>query len=179
MKNPAFKARLDELFLQYPNSDIAKKAAAKHINEVKAFVKTIIDAGKSGADLSTAAPLQGPAFPQAGRSSTVRSDRIPTYAYNWCVSPMTPMAVAGVVWIPSEHNIGYTPANYAAEMEIYAKSLTKTYGQDEVQFFYAQPASSLVQGITAPKIPGTKRVTFDQWPKSLKAIAVEMAKQAE
>ena len=179
VKNPAFQNRLDELFLQYPNSKIAKQAADKHIKEVGAFVETIIDAGKRGADLSSAAPLQAPAFPQAGKSDTVKSDRIPTYAYNWCVSPMTPMAVAGVIWIPSAHNIGYTPTNYAAEMEIYAKSLRKTYGQAKVQFIYAQPASSLVKGITAPKIPGAKSVTFNQWPKSLKAIAVEMAKQAD
>lgn len=179
IKNPAFSARLDELFLQFPNSDIAKKAADKHVREVKAFVKTIIDAGKRGADLSKAAPLGGPAFPQAGKSDTVKSDMIPTYAYNWCVSPLTPMAVAGVVWIPSDSNIGYTPANYAAEMEIYAKSLSKTYGQDRVQLIYAQPAGSLVKGITAPNIPGAKSVTFDKWPKSLKDIAVQMAKLAE
>ena len=92
---------------------------------------------------------------------------------------MTPMAVAGVIWIPSENNIGYTPSNYAAEMEIYAKSLANTYGLDKVQFFYGQPAGSVVEGITAPKIPGGKLVTFDQWPKSLKNIAIEMARQAE
>jgi len=179
IKNPAFKARLDELFLQFPNSDVAKKAADKHVKEVKACVKAIVDAGKSGADMPKCAPLQFPAFPQAGKSSTVKSDMIPTYAYNWCVSPMTPMAVAGVIWIPSEHNIGYTPANYAAELEIYAKSLPNTYGQDKVQFIYAQPASSLAKGITAPKIPGAKSVEFDKWPKSLKDIATEMAKLAE
>lgn len=179
VKSPAFKARLDELFLQFPNSDIAKKAADKHVDEVRAFVKTIIDAGKSGADMSKTAPLGGPAFPVAGRSGTVRSDMIPTYAYNWCVSPMTPMAVAGVIWIPSENSIGYTPANYAAEMDIYAKSLTKTYGQNEVQFIYAQPSGSLVKGITALKIRGAKSITFDKWPKSLEDIAIEMAKLAE
>jgi hypothetical protein len=179
IKNPAFKARLDELFLQFPNSDVAKKAADKHVKEVKACVKTIVDAGKSGADMSTGAPLRLPAFPQAGKSSTVKSDTIPTYAHNWCVSPMTPMAIAGVIWVPSEHSIGYAPANYAAELETYAKSLPKTYGQDKVQFIYAQPASSLVEGITAPKIPGAKSITFDRWPKSLKNIAAEMAKLAE
>lgn len=178
VKNPAFQARLDELFLQYPNSEIARKAADRHVDEVKAFVKTIVDAGTSGADMSTA-PLRGPGFPVAGSGGTVTSDMIPTYAYNWCVSPMTPMAVAGVIWVPSEGNIGHTPADYAAEMEIYAKSLTQTYGMDEVQFLYAQPASSLVEGITAPTIPGAKTVTFDAWPKSLKDIAVEMAKLAE
>ena len=78
---------------------------------------------------------------------------------------MTPIVIAGVIWIPSENNIGYAPANYAAEMEIYAKSLTKTYGLDEVPFIYAQPAGSLIEGITAPNIPGAKKITFDLWPK--------------
>ena len=41
------------------------------------------------------------------------------------------------------------------------------------------PAGSLVEGVTAPKIPGAKSVTFDQWPKSLKDLAVETAKLAE
>ncbi|MDP6634090.1 MAG: hypothetical protein QGG42_04290 [Phycisphaerae bacterium] len=179
IKNPRFKARLDELFLQFPNSDVARKAADRHVKEVKACVRTIVDAGQSGSDMSRGVPLRLPEFPQAGKSSAVTSDMIPTYAYNWCVSPMTPMAVAGVIWVPSEGNIGYTPADYAAELEIYAKSLANTYGLDKVQFIYAQPASSLVEGLTAPRIPGAKSVAFDKWPKSLKDIATEMAKLAE
>ncbi|MCF7956129.1 MAG: sialate O-acetylesterase [Phycisphaerae bacterium] len=178
IKNPAFKARLDELFLQYPDSDIAKMAADQHVKEVKAAVKTVIDAGKSGADLSKSAPLQFPAFPEPGKSDTVKSDMIPTYAYNWCVSPLTPMAVSGVIWVPSEGNLGYTPENYAAELEIYAGSLPKTYGQDQVQFLYAQPSSSLVEGITAPEIPEAKSITFDKWPKSLKDIATKLGEAA-
>ena len=138
-----------------------------------------LDAGKRGADMSQGLPLGVPAFPQPGKSDTVKSDMIPTYAYNWCVSPMTPMAVAGVIWVPAEYNLGYTPANYAAELEIHAKSLPTTYGLDKVQFIYAQPAGSLVKGITAPEIPGAKCVSFDQWPKSLKDMAIEMAKRAE
>ena len=177
--HPAFQARLGELFMQYPNMDIAKQAADHHVNEVKAFVKTIIAADKLNADLSKAAPLGGPPFPEAGKSSTVSSDMIPTYAYNWCISPMTPMAVAGVIWIPSENNIGYTPANYAAELEFYAKSLANTYGLDKVQFIYAQPATSLVEGITAPEISGAKSTTFARWPKSLKDLAIEMARLVE
>ena len=61
-------------------------------------------------------------------------------------------------------------------MEIYAKSLPKTYGMDQVQFIYGQPAASLVKGITAPKIPGAKPVAMTAWPKSLKEIAIAMAK---
>ena len=178
MKNPVFKSRLDELFLQFPNSKVAKKAAASHLEEVKVFTQNITEAGKRGADRSSFA-LKAPSFPEAGKGGTVPSDTIPTYAYNWCVSPLTPMGVAGVIWVPSESNIGENPKDYAAELEIYAKSLPGTYGQDNVQFFYAQPASSLVEGITAPKIPGAKSTSFDQWPKSLKTIAAALAELAE
>ena len=178
MKNPAFKPRLEELFLQFPNSRVAKKAAAGHLEEVKEFVKSITEGGKRGADLSSFA-LKAPSFPEAGKSGTVASDTIPTYTYNWCVSPLTPMSVAGVVWVPSESNIGENPAHYAAELEVYAKSLSDTYGQDKVQFLYAQPASSLIEGLTAPKIGGAKSVSFDQWPKSLKSIATALAELAE
>ncbi|MEJ6570791.1 MAG: hypothetical protein QNL01_11180 [Akkermansiaceae bacterium] len=92
---------------------------------------------------------------------------------------MSQPSVADVIWIPSEHNLGYTPANYAAELEIFAKSLPATYGQDKIQFIYAQPASTLVKGITAPQIPGAKSITFDQLPKTLKDFAEGMAKLAE
>jgi len=177
--HPAFKARLNELFMQYPNTAIAQQAANSHLNEVSDFVKTIVEANKRNADMSYATPLGAPAFPEAGKTSALGADTIPTYAYNWCVSPMTPMAVAGVIWIPSENNLGYTPSNYAAELEIYSKSLAHTYGMETVQFFYGQPAASLVEGITPPSIPAAKLVEFDQWPKSLKNIAIEMAKQAE
>ena len=52
-KYPAFKTRLDELFLQYPNSPVARKAAAAHVTEVKALVQDLIKAGQHGADSST------------------------------------------------------------------------------------------------------------------------------
>ena len=176
---PAFRARLSELFMQYPGTAVARKAVEDHVSEVKDFVRTIAAANQEGRDLSQAAPLAAPPFPEAGRTGEIRSDSIPTYAYNWCVSPMTPMAVAGVIWVPSENNIGYEPEHYAAELEIYAKSLTATYGQDRVQFLYAQPASSLVNGITSPRIPTAKSVTFESWPKTLKELAIKLARQAD
>jgi hypothetical protein len=178
VKNLAFKTRLDELFLQFPNSGVAKKAAASHLEEVNVFVQRITAAGKRGADPSSFA-LKAPSFPEAGKGGTVASDTIPTYAYNWCVSPLTPMGVAGVIWVPSESNLGEDPKDYSAELEIYTKSLPGTYGQKKVQFLYAQPASSLVEGITAPRIPGAKSTSFDQWPKSLKNIAAALAELTE
>jgi len=174
VKNPLFKARLDELFMQYPNTDVARTAVAKHVQEVKGFVRAI-----ENIDALDAAPLAAPPFPEAGKGSEVAGDTIPTYAYNWCVSPMTPMAVAGVIWIPAESNIGYDPSVYAAELEIYARSLTGTYGQDEVQFIFAQPSVSLVEKIRVPNLPAAKRVTFENWPKSLQQTAIEMAKIAD
>ena len=171
--NPVFKTRLDELFLQFPNSGVAKKAAASHLEEVKVFTQSITAAGKRGADPSSFA-LKAPSFPEAGKGGTVPSDTIPTYAYNWCVSPLTPMGVAGVIWVPSESNLGEDPAHYAAELEIYAKSLPGTHDQDNVQFLFAQPASSLVEGITSPRIPGAKSTSFDQWPNSLQGIAIRL-----
>jgi hypothetical protein len=120
-----------------------------------------------------------PSFPEAGKGDAVSSDTIPTYAYNWCVSPLTPMGVSGVIWVPSESNLGENPKDYAIELEVYAKSLADTYGQKNVQFLYAQPASSLVEGITDPKIPGAKIVSFDQWPKSVQSLASSLAKLAE
>ena len=176
IRNPAFKGRLKELFLQYPGTAVAKQAMSKHILDVKSFVAKIINGEEQGKDPSTFA-LQAPAFPEAGRGDDIASDTIPTYAYNWNVSPLTPMGVAGVIWVPSESNIGENPSEYAAELEIYAKSLSSTYAQKRVPFFYAQPTASLVDGITVPKLPGTKMVTFDQWPKSLKEMAVSLAKK--
>ncbi|MDA7858802.1 sialate O-acetylesterase [Mariniblastus sp.] len=176
---PEFRARLDELFMQFPNTPVAQKSAEEHLKEVRSFAKAIIDADRQNKDLAKVAPLGGPAFPEAGRSTDVKADTIPTYAYNWCVSPMTPMAVAGVIWVPSENNIGYEPKDYAAELEIYADSLSSTYGQANVKFIYAQPEGSLVPGITVPGISSETRVPFSQWPKSLKDLAVEMARLAQ
>jgi hypothetical protein len=173
-----FKTRLDELFLQFPSSGVAKKAAASHLKEVSVFVQTIAAAGERGENPASFA-LNAPSFPEAGKGGSVPSDTIPTRAYNWCVSPLTPMSVAGVIWVPSENNLGEDPADYAAELEIYAKSLPSTHDQDDVQFLFAQPADSLVEGITAPRIPDANSVSFDQWPKSLKSIAVALAELTE
>jgi hypothetical protein len=176
--NPAFQARLDALRLQDPNSEVSRKAVAEYVKAVKAEVAKVAELGRKGADLA-AAPLQFPAFPAPGKDGAVKPDTVPTFAYNWCVSPLTPQAVAGVIWVPGEGNIGYAPADYAAELEIHARSLPVTYGQDKVTFFYAQPSEKLVKGITAPSIPNVKSVTFDAWPKSLKTIASELGNAAK
>jgi hypothetical protein len=119
--HPAFRARVDALLLQDPNSEVSKKAIAEYVKVLKAEVAKVADMARKGADMS-GAPLQFPAFPEPGRDGTVKSDTVPTLAYNWCVSPLTPMGVAGVIWVPGKDNLGYTPADYSAELEIYARS---------------------------------------------------------
>ena len=176
--HPAFRARLDALLLQDPNSEVSKKAIAEYVKALKAEVAKVADLARKGADLS-AAPLQFPAFPEPGRDGEVKPDTVPTLAYNWCVSPLSPMGVTGVIWLPGAANLGYTPADYSAELELYARSLPATYGQEKVQFIYAQPSATLVKGISAPAVPTGKSVTFDAWPKSLKSIASEMGKAAK
>lgn len=171
---PAFKKRLDELRLLYPESAVAKAALEQHLEEVHATIAEIQAIARQGGDLSTA-PLRYPGFPQPGGDPDVPRDAVPTYTYNWCVSPLTPMAVAGVIWVPGPSSIGYSPADYGAELEVYARSLPGTYGQETVPFFYAQPSEKLVEGITAPDLPGARSIILDAWPKSLKGVAEKLA----
>ncbi len=174
VKTPAFQARINEVSLQYPGSEISKKAVAEHLEKVGEFIKLGQQHAASGADFTTFRAV-APGFPDAGSNKAITVDKIPTYAYNWNVSPLTPMAVSGVIWIPSQAGIGENPADYAAELEIYAKSLPATYGQAEVPFLHVQPTAAVVPGITAPNIPGAKALTIDAWPKTLAEIAEKLA----
>jgi len=176
--HPPFQKRLEALRLQDPASAIARKTTAKYVDAVKACQRTIVEASKQGADMA-AAPLRFPAFPDASEVIDVEPDMIPTYAHNWCVSPFVPMGVSGVIWVPDASNIGHAPDDYAAELEVYARSLPGTYGQDQVQFLYAQPANSLVDGITAPSIPNSQQVKIEAWPKSLKELAAQLGRLAK
>ena len=84
----------------------------------------------------------------------------------------------GVVWVPGETNLGEKPARYSPALEVYAKSLAGTYGQERVRFVYAQPNTALVEGLTAPTIKAAASVTFDAWPKSLNELGTELGKAA-
>jgi hypothetical protein len=177
LKDPALQDRINELLLKYPDSAVASKATAAHLAEVRSFV-TKVTSSQHGASPSSL-PLVAPAFPEPGKNAGIPIHQVPTYSYNWCVSPHTPMAVAGVIWVPSEVNLSANPADYAAELQAYAMSLPKTYGQPSVQLLYAQPSPALVPGITAPNLSGAEHVTFDQWPESLEEIAKQLARKAK
>ena len=173
----AFQPRLNALLLQDPASEVSRKAVAAYVQLVKAEVAKIAALAEKGAAVS-GAPLQFPAFPEPGRDGEVKPDTIPTLAHNWCISPLTPMGVAGVIWVPGAANLGHTPADYAAELELYARSLPATFAQDKVPFLHAQPSATLVPGITAPKIENVASVEFNQGPKSLRDLAAQLGAAA-
>jgi hypothetical protein len=111
MKNPAFQPRLDALLLQDPNSAVSQIAIADYLKALKAEIAKISAMAAKGEPTCPPRPSDLPGFPDASSDKTVKPDTVPTFTYNWCVSPLTPMAVSGVVWIPDATNIGYTPPN--------------------------------------------------------------------
>ena len=74
---------------------------------------------------------------------------------------------------------GYPPAtDYSAELELYARSLPATFGQDKVPFLHAQPTAALVPGITAPKLENAANVEFTQCPETLRDLAAQLGTAA-
>ncbi|MFT5523596.1 MAG: hypothetical protein ACI9HK_001544 [Pirellulaceae bacterium] len=121
---------------------------------------------------------QAPAFPMPFYNQWASRTETPPHTYSFCISPLTPFDVHGVTWIPSKDNIGEDLSTYSPSLEVYAASLAETYGQDNVSFLYAQPTTSLVEGLTAPQIKGSLDIEFDRWPKSLESIAIQLGKLA-
>ena len=179
LKTDAFQPRLNQLFMQYANTDVAKNALAEHIVDVQSFVETVVNRSKHGLDETDGVPLSAPPFPEVGRSEEIPADSIKTYTYNWCISPMVPMAVAGVIWVPSKNSLGYELGLYGEELEFFAGSLGDTFGSEGVPFIYAQPAAGLVEGLTAPDLPNSASIQFAEWPKTLAEIAKQLAEKVE
>ena len=169
-----FEKERDDLNLGYPNTDVCKQAVADYIQTVKRYNQQVATLLKSGQDIPPQLAESAPVFPEPYYNQWVARTETPTHTYNFCISPLTPFAVRGVVWIPGKDNIGNDVAKYAAAVEVLAGSLAKTFGQKQVPFFFAQPASSLVEGITAPRFPDDTGIEFDQWPKQLADIAEQL-----
>ncbi|MEM7235856.1 MAG: hypothetical protein AAF517_27055, partial [Planctomycetota bacterium] len=94
--------------------------------------------------------------------------------HNFCISPLTPFALKGFVWIPGKENISNDVSKYARSLEVLAESLAGTFGQERMHFAFGQPTASLVTGITAPRIDGATSVTMDAWPKTIGDVAEEI-----
>ena len=74
------------------------------------------------------------------------------------------------VWVISAIQISASARGAGESVTIDAE----TYGPRKVPLLYAQPATSLLEGIATPKIEGTRNIEFDEWPESLEAIAAQL-----
>jgi sialate O-acetylesterase len=175
MQNAAgFEKERDDLNLAYPNTDVCKAAVVKYIETVKQYNRDIAALLIAGKEIPTELAEKAPSFPQPYYNEWVSRTETATHTYNFCISPLTPYAVRGVVWIPGKDNINEDVSRYPASLNAYAKSLAKTYGQDKVSFVFAQPSAELVKGMTKPKIEDSMSVEFNEWPKSLQDIAAKL-----
>ena len=172
-----FEKERDELNLAYPNTDSCKAAVSKYIETMKQYNSKITGLLKTGKEVTAELADKAPSFPQPYYNEWVSYTESATHTYNFCISPLTPCAVKGVVWIPGKENIGSDVSKYSPSLQIYGASLAGTYGQAKVSFVYAHPTAKLVDGITTPQI-GTP-AEFDEWPKSLEAIATKLGAEAK
>ena len=173
-----FENERDDLNLAYPNTDSCKQAVKMYIKTVKKYNSDVAAMLKTGEELPAEMASRVPAFPQPYYNQWASYTETATHTYNFCISPMTPNAVTGVVWIPGQKNIGEDVSRYAPALEVYAESLAQTYGQDNVKFVYAQPTAKLVEGIAKPQAKNAVCVEFYAWPKSLKQIAAKLSAAA-
>ncbi|MDP6444137.1 MAG: sialate O-acetylesterase [Pirellulaceae bacterium] len=173
-----FEKERDDLNLAYPNTDVCKRAVADYIETVNRYNGKLVSLLNAGQDIPPDLADAAPAFPEPYYNQWVSRTETPTHTYNFCISPLTPFAVRGVTWIPGKDNISDDVSKYAPALEVYAANLAATFGQKHVPFLYAQPAGSLVDGITTPKIGNAASVDFDQWPKSLEALAARLGELA-
>jgi len=177
-KAAGFEKERDELNLAYPNTDVCKRAVVAYIETVKQYNRKVAALLEAGEEIPTELADRAPAFPQPYYNQWANRTETATHTYNFCISPLTPLAVRGVTWIPGKDNISEDVSKYSPSLEVYAASLAETYGQEKVQFVYAQPAAVLVEGIGKPKIENAVSVEFSQWPESLQEIATELGTAA-
>ena len=173
-----FEKERDDLNLGYPNTDVCKQAVVDYIATVKEYNGKIAALLKEGAEIPAHLANAMPAFPEPYYNQWASRTETPTHTYNFCISPLTPFAVRGLAWLPGEKNMSDAIAKYAPSLKVYAESLPETFGQKRVSFVYAQPAASLVEGITVPTLEGASSVEFDRWPKTLETIAAQLGKLA-
>jgi len=173
-----FEKERDDVNLRYPNTDVCKRAVVEYIAIVKQYNQKVASLLTAGEEIPVQLADAVPAFPEPYYNQWVSRTETPTHTYNFCISPLTPFAVRGVTWIPGKDNISDDVSRYGPSLEAYASSLAGTFGREQVAFLYAQPAASLVDGITAPRVVNTSSIEFGQWPESLEAIAVQLGKLA-
>lgn len=170
-----FEDKRDEINLAFPNTASAQKALVTYIAALKAYAAKIAELRKAGKEIPDTLTAAIPTFPSPPYNEWVDYTETATHSYNFCIAPNTPCAVKGVVWMPSESNLGTDKSRYPAAVAAYANSLPITYGQAKVPFVFAHPKD----GGEAPKLPDAARVDFAEWPKSLADLATQLGNAAK
>ena len=174
-----FEAERDELNQLFPNTTAGAAAVDRYVAMLEDYnreVAALLEAGDVLPDALAAGP---PGFPQPVYDQWSPRTENATLTYNFCISPLSPAAISGLVWVPGPDNVGSDPSRYAAALEVFAESLAATWGREQVPFFYAQPAAGLVEGITAPALAGPGgAVPLDAWPKSTRDVVEALGARA-
>ena len=167
-----FEAERDELNQLFPNTTAGAAAVDRYIAMLKDYNREVAAMLADGDVLPDALAAGPPGFPQPVYDQWSPRTENATLTYNFCISPLSPAAISGLVWIPGPQNIGSDPARYGAALGALAASVGDTWGRAEVPFFYAQPAPELVDGLSAPEVsaPGGV-VPFASWPRSARELA--------
>jgi len=169
-----FEKERDELNLLYPDTEVCKRAVTRYLETLKQYSREIVALRKAGRDIPRSLGEKMPEFPEPYYNQWASETETATHTYNFCISPNTPLAVSGVVWLPGKANMGKDVSKYSAALKAYAASLLQTFEQDKVAFVYAHPSAELVEGITKPRIENSLKVEFSEWPRSLKEIATRL-----
>lgn len=174
-----FEAERDELNQLFPNTTAGAGAVDRYIAMLQDYNREVAAMLAAGDVLPDALAAGPPGFPQPVYDQWSPRTENATLTYNFCISPLSPAAISGLVWVPGPDNVGSDPGRYAAALEVFAESLAATWGQAQVPFFYAQPAAGLVDGITAPTLAGPGgAVSLDAWPKSTREVVEALGARA-
>lgn len=175
---PGFEKERDDLNLAYPNTDVCKRAIRRYIETVQTYNRNVSELVDAGREIPPAMARSMPSFPEPFYDQWASRTETPTHTYNFCISPLTPFAIRGLAWIPGQKNISNDVKRYASALEVLARGLPDTFGQQDVRFLFAQPAASLVPGIEKPTIRNARSMEFSQWPKDLQSIATRLGELA-
>lgn len=174
-----FENERDELNQLFPNTDAGAAAVDRYIEMLRDYnrkVATMLLAGDVLPDELAAGP---PGFPQPAYDQWSSRTENATLTYNFCISPLSPAAISGLVWVPGPQNIGNDPSRYTAALQVFANSLAKTWGEGPVPFYVAQPAPELVEGVARPSFHAPHvLVEFAEWPKSPRTLTKELGRRA-
>ena len=171
-----FEKERDDLNLGDPSTEVCKKAVHDYIITLKRYCLQMESLLQSGTEIPEELLDAVPPFPQPFYDEWASRTETATHTYNFCLSPNSPFALRGLVWIPGKENISNEIPRYAPALEVYAASLPQSFGQNEVSFLYAQPGPGLVEGIGTPKIKNA--IDFHEWPKTLEKIAATLGSRA-